>query len=87
MMEQVLMFASVMTPLVTGLTEVAKRTFLIPKRFINIVSLMIGLIVGLMAFPLTDLDWTLRTWAGTMAGLAATGLYEVGKYRVGTKHR
>ncbi|WP_349408244.1 holin [Pseudalkalibacillus sp. SCS-8] len=82
MMEQVIMFASVMTPIVTGLTEVAKRTFLIPKRFVNIFSLMIGLVVGLLAFPLTDLDWTLRTWAGTMAGLAATGLYEVGKYRV-----
>ncbi|WP_329610116.1 holin [Pseudalkalibacillus berkeleyi] len=87
MMEQVIMFASVMTPIVTGLTEVAKRTFLIPKRFINIVSLIIGLVVGLMAFPLTDLDWALRTWAGTMAGLAATGLYEVGKYRVGPRHK
>ncbi|WP_221566489.1 MULTISPECIES: holin [Bacillaceae] len=84
-MEQVLIFASVLAPIVTGLTEVAKHSFKISKRFISLVSLIIGLLIGLAAFPLTDLDWTLRVWAGGMAGLAATGLYEVGKYRV--RHR
>ncbi|WLD95445.1 holin [Alkalihalobacillus sp. AL-G] len=86
-MEQVLLFASVMAPIVTGLTEVVKRTVHISKRYVSLVSLLIGIAVGLLAYPLTDLDWVLRIWAGGIAGLAATGLYEFGKYRIVPKRR
>ncbi|MCM3718029.1 holin [Fictibacillus phosphorivorans] len=78
-MEQVLMFSSLLTPLVTALMELLKRTFPIPKKYIPITSFFVGLLVGLLASPFTDMDAQLRLWSGGIAGLAATGLYEIGK--------
>ncbi|WP_372508852.1 holin [Pseudalkalibacillus decolorationis] len=87
MIEQVLLFASLMAPIVTGVTEVVKRTFKVPKRYVSLVSLLMGIGIGLLAYPLTELEWVLRIWSGVISGLAATGLYEFGKYRVGTRRR
>lgn len=78
-LEQVLMFSSLLAPLVTALMELLKRTFPIPKKYIPITSFFVGLIVGILAYPLTEMDVVLRLWSGGIAGLAATGLYEIGK--------
>jgi hypothetical protein len=78
-MEKVLLFSTLLAPLVTGLTELLKRTFPVPKRYIPISSFLIGLGVGFIAAPLTDMNTDLRLWSGGIAGLAATGLYEIGK--------
>jgi hypothetical protein len=78
-LEQVLMFSSLLAPLVTALMELLKRTFPIPKKYIPISSFFVGLIVGILASPFTNMDVELRLWSGGIAGLAATGLYEIGK--------
>ncbi|KZE64665.1 holin [Fictibacillus phosphorivorans] len=78
-MEQVLMFSSLLAPLVTAMMELLKRTFPFPKKYIPICSFFVGLFIGLLASPFTNMNAELRLWSGGIAGLAATGLYEIGK--------
>ena len=69
-MEEVLLFATVLLPIVTALVELIKK--------------VVGLIIGAVATPFTDFDIVLRLWAGGLAGLAGTGLFElVAKKRPG----
>lgn len=82
-MEQVLIFATILLPVVTALVELAKKTVKIPKNLIPLLSLILGLIIGIVAYPFTDLDTVLRLWAGGFAGLAGTGLFELIKPREG----
>ncbi len=78
-MEQVMMFATVLAPIVTALVELAKKTAPVPKKYVPIISFAIGLGVGVLAQPFTDLDIVLRLWAGGFAGLGGTGLFELVK--------
>ncbi len=82
-MEHMVTFASLLTPLVTGLVQLLKRTFPIKKKFIPLISFFIGILIGILAYPLTELETIIRVWSGGIAGLAATGLYELGKNRSG----
>lgn len=82
-MEQVLIFATILLPIVTALVELAKKTVRTPKNLIPLLSLVLGLIIGIVAYPFTDLDTVLRLWAGGFAGLAGTGLFELIKPREG----
>ncbi|MGG1575477.1 holin [Fictibacillus sp. NRS-1165] len=86
-MEHIVTFASLLTPLVTGLVQLLKRTFPIKKRFIPLISFFIGIIVGILAYPFTEMTVVLRLWSGGIAGLAATGLYELGKRSSGKASR
>jgi len=78
-MEQVMLFATVLAPIVTALVELAKRTARVPKKYVPAVSFVIGLFVGFVAQPFTDLELVLRLWAGGLAGLGGTGLFELVK--------
>jgi len=77
MMQEVLTFATVLIPVVTALVQLAKTTVNMPKRVVPIIGFLIGLIVGFAASPFTDLDTVLRLWSGGIAGLSATGLFEM----------
>ncbi len=44
---------------------------------------MMGIFIGIVSFPFTELEVTLRLWAGGIAGLANTGLFEITNYREG----
>jgi hypothetical protein len=76
-MQEVLLFSTVIAPIVLALIEVFKQTVKIPKNYIPLVALIVGLFVGYVAQPFTDLDLVLRLWAGGIAGLSATGLFEL----------
>lgn len=82
-MEIVLIFATIIAPVIVALVELAKRTFTLPKNYIPLIAFMIGIVIGIISYPFTDLDTTLRVWAGGISGLAATGLFEIGNEREG----
>lgn len=82
-MEEILIFATILLPIVTALVELVKKTFTIKNNFIPAISVVVGLIIGAAAYPFTDLDTVLRLWAGGLAGLAGTGLFELVKPRDG----
>ncbi|MDZ5712231.1 holin [Jeotgalibacillus haloalkalitolerans] len=82
-MRQTLSFGTVLLPIILALVEGAKKSFPIKKNLIPTLAVVIGLFIGFAASPFTDLDVTLRLWAGGLAGLSATGLFEVFNIRKG----
>lgn len=77
-MTDVLIFASILAPIILAVTELFKRTLNIPKTIIPLIAFAVGLFIGFAASPFSDLDVVLRLWSGGLAGLAATGLFELG---------
>lgn len=78
-MDEVLLVATLITPVVLGLVQVLKKTVAENQgwvRALPVVGLLIGIGVGAVAYPFTDLELVSRLWAGAIAGLAATGSYE-----------
>lgn len=82
-MTEILLLVTILTPIITALTEVVKKAVNTPLNIVPVIALFIGLLVGFAAEPFSDLELTLRLWAGALAGLTATGLYEVVKQRDG----
>jgi hypothetical protein len=83
-MQQVLIFTTILAPIVAAVVQVVKQTVTLPNNVLPILSLVIGLAVGSVAFPFTEMDLVLRLWAGAFAGLGGTGLYELVAKREGT---
>ena len=82
-MQEVLMFTAMIAPIVLGLVEAVKRTVRLPNNLLPALSLVIGVLLGLAAYPFTDMEPILRIWAGAYAGLGGTGIYETLKNRPG----
>lgn len=80
-MAPVLLFASGISLIVLILIQLLKKTA--PSfdggsnsRFLPIISIVVGLVVGAIGYPFTDLPFILRLWAGFFAGAGASGLYD-----------
>ncbi|MGW6302253.1 holin [Peribacillus butanolivorans] len=86
-MQQVLIFTTILAPIVAAVVQVVKQTVNLPNNALPILSLVIGLGVGSVAFPFTDMDIVLRFWAGAFAGLGGTGLNELIAKREGTSKK
>lgn len=82
-MVDILFLTSILVPVVAGLVEVVKLAVNMKVNFIPVVALLIGLAAGFLAVPISDLDITMRLWAGGLAGLASVGLFEVINQRDG----
>jgi hypothetical protein len=76
-LNNVLAFASVLAVFVLAVVQMIKNNISMPKNIVPFVGLAIGLLIGAVAYPFTDLDLTLRLWAGGLSGLSATGLFEL----------
>lgn len=74
-MYQVLVFATILAPIVTAMMELLKRSFPRLKPYHAVLSLIVGALLGAAAYPFTDFELTARLWAGGVAGLASAGLY------------
>lgn len=84
MMEQVLVFATVIAPSVTALTALVKRAFPVNVNYVPLISFVLGLLLGAAGYIFTELPLDARLWAGGMSGLSGVGLYEVFVQRKGT---
>ena len=85
-MTNVLIFATILAPIILAMVQLIKMTANIPKNYISLIAFAVGIFIGFAASPFTDLDLVLRLWAGGLAGLSATGLFELGnKYEGSTK--
>lgn len=76
-MMDVLSFASFLAVFVMALVQLVKNLVNLPRNIVPLVGLVIGLLIGLASFPFTDMTVPLRLWAGGLAGLSATGLFEL----------
>lgn len=77
LLDNVLAFASILAVFILALVQLIKNNTNLPPRSIPFIGLGIGLLVGAAAYPFTELMLTLRLWAGGLAGLSATGLFEL----------
>ena len=82
--QSVLPFATALAIIVTALVQLVKTTVALPKNFVPLIGLGLGLLIGFLAWPFTDLDVVRRVWGGGIAGLMATGLFELVQQRPGT---
>lgn len=76
-MQVVLAFASTLSVMIFALVQLVKNSVTIPKNLVPAVGLIIGLLIGVVAYPFTELNLTMRLWSGGLAGLSATGLFEL----------
>lgn len=76
-LNNVLAFATLISVFVLALVQLVKNTVNVPKNLLPWIGLIIGLLIGWAAYPFSDLDLTLRLWGGGLAGLSATGLFEL----------
>ena len=75
--QPIILFATILVPIISGLTQAFKKAVPVPKNYVPVISVVIGLAVGFAAAPFTDFDLQMRFWSGGLAGLAATGLFEL----------
>lgn len=76
-LNNVLAFATLISVFVLAIVQLIKNTVSFPKNAVPWIGLLIGLLIGAVAYPFSDLDLTLRLWGGGLAGLSATGLFEL----------
>lgn len=73
----VLAYASVLAVFVLAVVQLVKNSVNVPRNLLPLIGLVIGLLVGAAAYPFTELELVLRLWAGGLAGLSASGLFEL----------
>lgn len=78
-MTSILVLVTILAPIITGAVQAVKQAVKLPKTYLPLVAIVIGLGLGYAAIPFSDLSAIERLWAGALGGLASSGLYEVGK--------
>lgn len=74
---------AILIAITISLTEFAKRTFKVDKRYLPAISLFIGLIASVLYL---DMSIKLQIAYGLMIGLSASGLFDQSKIVKGDKH-
>lgn len=77
-METILLLATTISLVVGGVVEVFKRAFKINKRYLPLLALILGILIGIAAYFL-EAEIGVRMWAGGVAGLMSVGLFETKK--------
>lgn len=71
------MIAMMMVAIVLAVAEVLKRTFKLNAQYMPITSVVIGIFIGLGLWPLTDYPVYIMLIAGFIAGLTASGTFDL----------
>lgn len=80
-MVEILAMATVIAPVTSGVVQVVKQATQVNNRYLPAVATILGMGLGAAAYFM-DAELGLRVWAGGISGLAATGLFELGKQTV-----
>lgn len=78
-MEQILMYATILAPVVTGLVQITKGLVGANGKLIPIMSIAIGITVGLAYGYTVGGEAVLYMWGGLLAGMSSVGVYELVK--------
>jgi len=80
-MTEILMMATIIAPITGGVVQMIKTATNINKRYLPALAILVGIMLGAFAYFL-GAEVGVRMWAGGISGLAATGLFELGKNTV-----
>lgn len=85
-MQEILIFAGVLAIILVILVELVKRTIpSVPPNLFPLIAIVLGVIVGALADPFTDLEIVGRLWAGFFAGASACGLFDLATKTAGKR--
>lgn len=73
----IFMIAIVMVAIVLAVTEVLKKTFKLNAQYMPITSVVIGIFIGLAFTPLSNYPVYVMLIAGFIAGLTASGTFDL----------
>lgn len=86
-MEQIIAFAGVIAVITSALVQVLKKVNVIPKNWLPVAGMVIGVIIGAVSVFIpeivSELSFGGRLLAGLISGLMATGIWETFKNRQG----
>lgn len=71
-----ILVALTLVAIVTAVVEVVKKTFKIPARYLPITSIVIGILIALIVWPLSTYELYYMIVVGLIAGLAASGTFD-----------
>lgn len=71
-----ILVAITLVAIVTAVVEVLKKTFTIKTRYLPITSIVVGILIALIVWPLSDYDFYYMLVVGLIAGLAASGTFD-----------
>lgn len=80
-MLNILVMATTIAAVTSGVVQAIKKTEKINKKYMPLGAIVVGVILGASAVFM-DIGVIERLWAGGISGLAATGLFELGKKTV-----
>lgn len=75
----IFIIAIALLAVITAVVEVAKKTFNISSRYLPITSIVVGIFVAILIWPLTDYSLYLMVVAGIIGGLASSGTFDLVK--------
>lgn len=78
-MGQILVYATILAPIVTGLVQITKGVVGANGKLIPLMSVAIGVAVGLAYGWTVDGEAVLYMWGGLLAGMSSVGVYELVK--------
>ncbi|MFF5993481.1 holin [Lysinibacillus sp. KU-BSD001] len=73
----IFMIAAVIVAIVLAVSEVVKKTFKINTQYMPITSIVIGILVGAIFYPLSNYPIYVMLVAGFVAGLTASGTFDL----------
>ena len=77
-MQQILITAGVVAPIISAIVNVAKAQFKLDGKQVSTLALVLGVVVGLTyAGTIVRGDYAVYGWGGLIAGLSAIGYYEL----------
>lgn len=72
-----LLIASSIVAVITGVTEVLKRSFGVSTRFVPVISIAVGIAVGIALQPVSQFNLYTMILSGFLAGLSSCGLFDL----------
>lgn len=77
-MQQILITAGVVAPIISAIVNVFKTQFKLDGKQVSALALSLGIIVGIAyAATIVHGDYAAYGWGGLIAGLSAIGYYEL----------
>jgi len=73
----IFMIAMMMVAIVLAVAEVFKKTFNLNTQYMPITSVVIGIFIGLVLWPLAEFPLYVMLISGFIAGLTASGTFDL----------
>lgn len=76
-LQTIMLVASSIIAIITGVVEAIKRSFRISGQYVPIISVLVGIAVGIALQPISEFNLYTMIVGGAIAGLSSCGLFDV----------